>query len=120
MWYVSLAELWENLKSSVLPHDACLRSLVHIHGAIALYLLLAMTARRGLSAWWPVCVVCALTVGNEAMDLADLPFLDQSWVWRDTGGDIFNSLIWPVGIMIVARLLERKTAVHRQDGDSVP
>lgn len=111
MWYDAPVTFWENVKSSILPNDGYLRALVHVHGAMTVYLLLAFLARRGFSAFWPVGVVCALTLANETIDLLDLPDLSQIWVWRDTAGDILNSVVWPLGIMITARLLQRKA--HR-------
>lgn len=108
MWDIALADHWEAVKSAILPHNQDVRGLVHIHAAIAIYLTLALFARRGLAAWWPVAVVCVLTLTNEAMDVIAMPSPDQIWVLRDTGWDIVNSLLWPCAIMIAARLLDRR------------
>ena len=109
MWHQALAEHWEAVKSAILPHNQDVRGLVHIHAAIGIYLILAMFARRGLAAWWPVAVVGALTLVNEAMDVIALPDPGQFWVFRDTGWDIVNSLLWPCAIMMAARLLDRRS-----------
>lgn len=110
MWYNAPIALWENAKSAIFPHDDCLRSLVHVHGAIAVYLMLALLARRGLAACWPVVSVFAMTLASEVIDLLDLPDLSQVWVWQDSASDVFNSVVWPMGIMITARLAERNAA----------
>ncbi|WP_374412892.1 hypothetical protein [Novosphingobium colocasiae] len=115
MWHLALADQWETLKTAVLPHNQDVRGLVHIHAAIGIYLVLALFARRGLAAWWPVAVVCVLTLTNEAMDVIALPDPGQFWVFRDTGWDIVNSLLWPCAIMVAARLLERRGEENTPD-----
>jgi hypothetical protein len=108
MWHLALTDIWEAAKSALVPNDGNVRALVHVHAAVAAYLVMALFARRGFAAFWPAGVVCALTLANEAIDLSSLPDLSQSWVWRDTGGDIANSVVWPLAIMVVARWLSAR------------
>jgi len=116
MWHLALVDRWEAAKTALVANDENARALVHVHGALAVYLVLALCARRGLAAVWPAGVVCALTFAGEAMDLSKIPDLSQSWVWRDTGGDIANSIVWPILITLVARWLAGRTAPRAAQG----
>lgn len=104
----AIADHWEAIKNGLVPHDANLRALIHVHGAMALFVVLACFSRRGLASQWPLLAVVGITLLNEGADLIKLGGLRQSWIYWDTGLDIFNSVIWPLLIVLAARFLERR------------
>lgn len=101
-----LAQRWELLKDTFVPNDTALRSLLHVHAGMAIYLAIALVMPRKLASVWPLLAASAATLAVEGLDLAALHNPDRFWIIYDTAIDILNSLLWPSLIFLFARFME--------------
>lgn len=74
--------------------------LLHVHAGIAIFLISAAVLGRPLSDPLPLLVVAVAEIANEIRDRV----LNGSWRWRDTLGDIANTLFWPLCIFGLLQL----------------
>lgn len=118
----TLVDAYEGWKLWLVPPNEDLRALVHLHGGLALWLVLVLIWRRGMSAFAPLAVVIALCLLGEAADLyRPWPHI-RDWMWRDMAGDIFNTLFWPLVLWLYAswrdgRMARATDAGGETDGD---
>lgn len=107
---MSPVEVYEAAKDVVAPFGQIGRSIAHIHIGLVLFLGGSLFARRGMASAWPLLVLLALELLNEAADLAEgWPHL-QAWRIRDTVGDFANTMLWPVVLFAIARVQDRRAA----------
>lgn len=97
-----LITVYETMKTALVPANQDLRALVHIHVGLAIWLGLVVVWRRGMAALLPICAVVLACLVNEGFDLASHWPVQHGWIWRDTAGDLFNTLLWPVLIWLYA------------------
>lgn len=98
---------YEAMKTALVPPDQDLRALVHVHIGMAIWLGLVLLWRRGMTAILPLVGLIAACLMNEGFDVASHWPVIHDWVWRDTAGDIFNTLLWPVLVWLYACWRER-------------
>lgn len=94
---------WHRLKAIVIPNDQNLRTLAHVHGTLAIFLLAALFFRRRLASPWPIALAVGANVLNETADLLSLNAIDQLWVVLDSASDLINGIFWPLVIFVLAR-----------------
>jgi len=58
-----------------------------------------IVAAGDLAAAWPLAVAVAAELANEVLDR----LRTGSWRWRDTIGDVVNSVVWPTVLFALAR-----------------
>lgn len=113
---IELVEAYQDLKSAIVPSNQDLRALVHIHAGLAIWLGAVIVWRKGFAAMPPLIAVIALCLLGEGADLISHWPIRYDWVWRDTAGDVFNTLLWPVLIWLYASWREH----FRSSGKVVP
>lgn len=72
---------------------------LHVHVGLAIWVACVLIAGSA-AAVWPLVVVLALELANEGFDR----LRTGSWRWRDTVGDIINSVLWPAILFGLARI----------------
>ncbi len=76
---------------------------LHVHIGLLVYFGAALTFRWPLRSWKPWAVALTITLAGEAWDIRDtLAYggrvrLDCNWQ------DIWNTMLWPTAILILAR-----------------
>ena len=93
---------WEAVKDLLLPRNQYVRAIWHVHGGLLGYLSLTMLFNRPLYSRLPISTVWIAEFANELVDLRAHWPLHQTWIWRDTMGDIFNTLLWPTILFLYA------------------
>jgi hypothetical protein len=118
---VELAHSYEAFKASIVPSDQDLRSLVHIHVGLAIWLGIVVLRRRGLSDWLPIFAITTLCLLGEAADLVGYWPVRRAWIWHDMAGDIFNTLFWPVLLWLYAswRCGRSSSSADKTAGDDI-
>jgi hypothetical protein len=91
------AKLWL-VDSTGLAKDA-----LHIHIALALFLGSALLLRWPLRSWKPWLVVLVATLAGEAWDIWDTLAADRSILPMANWQDIWNAMLWPSVILLLAR-----------------
>jgi hypothetical protein len=86
---------FEAIKNLVAPAGELGRDILHIHLGMAIYLVLRLLTRRRWGPVWALAGLAALELSNETMDLAATWPILQQWQIRDTGQDVFNTMLWP-------------------------
>lgn len=97
-----ILHFWEAAKDMVLPHDQSMRAIWHLHAGLAAYLGLTVLLGRPLYSRLPISLVWVLELTNELMDLQAHWPVRHDWVWRDTLGDVVNTLLWPTLLFLHA------------------
>jgi hypothetical protein len=86
---------FEAVKNLVAPSGELGRTILHIHVGMAIYIVLRLVTRRRLSPLWALAGLALLEALNEITDLAATWPVLQEWQIRDTGQDVFNTMLWP-------------------------
>jgi hypothetical protein len=84
-------------------------SLLHVHAGLAVLLMARMATGRSLATPVPFVIVCCAEFANEILDRIS----HGSWLWKDTGLDVLNTLFWPFVLMIGLRVRKLREAQHQ-------
>ena len=76
---------------------------LHIHFGLAVFLGVALLARRPLAHWLPLAAALAAALAGEIWDLADTWSAGDPLVWRASWRDIANTAFWPLVLFLLAR-----------------
>lgn len=71
---------------------------LHVHVGMVVWVA-GVAAAGDVGAWWPLALVWAAELANEVLDR----FRNGGWMWRDTLGDVVNSVLWPTILFALAR-----------------
>lgn len=72
--------------------------LLHVHFGLLIFVVVAVLFRRRMHSLWPVSMVWAFALGNEAIDYFAAGYeLDLSAL------DVVNTVLWPTVLFLVAR-----------------
>ncbi|WP_454796650.1 hypothetical protein [Novosphingobium lindaniclasticum] len=107
---LALVADWESLKNLLVPKDQVIRAVIHIHGGMLLFLFLAFVSRRGIANGWALALLWVVALGTEGADIISMWPIDRPWKLRDTGYDLFNTLLWPTVLYIGASRFARRNA----------
>lgn len=88
------------IKSAIADDTGLGNTILHIHGGLAILMIVRLLTRRSLGSFWPFSAVVALELLNEMLDRIN----HGGWRWPDTIGDVVNTLFWPLVISIGVRL----------------
>jgi hypothetical protein len=90
-------KLWI-IEATYLGKDA-----LHIYVALVLVFGSASLCKWSLRSWKPLLVVAVAAVAGEAWDIADRALSDISQNYTGNWHDIWNTMFWPMAIMVLAR-----------------
>jgi len=81
-----------------LPKDA-----LHIYVGLALFLLVAIVARRPLRSALPIGAVIAAALVGEIWDVVETEAAGQRIIWAASWHDLWNTAFWPAVLFLLAR-----------------
>lgn len=104
-WLTTLGLGWFDLKMLLERSVAFDSDGLHVLAGILLQLLAAALLRSSVARWWPLLLVVALTLANEAVDLwvEQWPDPELAGQWGESIKDLLLTLTLPTLLMIVAR-----------------
>ena len=73
--------------------------LLHVHIGLALFVFTALMMRRRMRSWWPLGIVAAFAILNEAIDY----FATEGWSAQLSALDVVNTVVWPLVLFLLAR-----------------
>ena len=95
---VNLADTYAAIKQSMSEATGASEELLHVHFGLLIFVTAALLLRRRMHSNWPVGLVWAFALANEAVDYfaagyrADLSVID-----------VINTVLWPTLLHLVAR-----------------
>ncbi|AMU95647.1 hypothetical protein AOA14_13615 [Sphingopyxis terrae subsp. terrae NBRC 15098] len=92
-------------------------AMLHLHAGMLIFLATALVVRRGLHDILPLGIVIIAACGNEVLDRINL----GNWNWPDTRMDLFNTIVWPLATLLVARTVRgRRSAAADKKAPAEP
>lgn len=76
---------------------------LHIYVGLAVFLLVAAIARKGLKSGWAILAVLVVAVIGEVLDLRDEFRLRERLLWWSSLHDLVNTCFWPLVLWLLAR-----------------
>jgi hypothetical protein len=76
---------------------------LHIYIGLAVFLLVAMFARKGFKSGWAILAVLVVAVIGEVLDLRDEYRLRERLLWWSSLHDLVNTCFWPLVLWLLAR-----------------
>jgi hypothetical protein len=93
---------WEAIKQAVAAWTELERDALHIYAAVLIQIGAAALLRRTLASPWPWLVVLAFALANEWLDM-NRDALVEAWEKEAALHDLWNSMLLPTLLMLVAR-----------------
>ena len=95
---MNLADTYAALKESMSVATGATEELLHVHFGLLIFVATALLLRRRMHSNWPVGLVWAFALANEAVDYFAIGYeLFTSLL------DILNTVFWPSILHLVAR-----------------
>lgn len=103
---------WISLKTQFVDAIGLDRDALHIYAGVLIQLVASRFCRNGLASLWPLAAVIGLEGLNEYFDLFEDPMLGAARAaeWAESRKDFLNTLVFPIGIFIAARMRQRRRA----------
>jgi hypothetical protein len=97
-WLQSLPDRYSALKTSMSVATGATEELLHVHFGLLIFVVVAVLFRRRMHSLWPVGLVWAFALINEAVD-----YFAADWVLDLSALDVLNTVLWPTVRVLVAR-----------------
>ncbi|HEX8526748.1 hypothetical protein [Allosphingosinicella sp.] len=94
---------WYELKDLVGFYTGLEQDALHVHAALALYILAMGLFRRSRRSRVPWLVVLGLELANEAYDLQHNWPDGPDWALHSSAKDLWNTMLWPTVLLFVGR-----------------
>lgn len=95
---MTLPDTYAALKQGLSDATGASEDLLHVHFGLLIFVVAALLLRRRMHSNWPVGLVWAFALANEAVDYFATGYqLDTSLL------DILNTAVWPTVLHLVAR-----------------
>ena len=108
----------QSTKAWVIAHSGLAKDALHIHVALLLFFGSAIVFRWKLTSWKPWLVVVAAALIGEMWDLRDSLVYDSPVRLGANLHDVWNTLLWPSAILLMARWSGAHTILHLPGGGS--
>ena len=95
---MSLPDAYAALKESMSLATGATEELLHVHFGLLIFVTVALVLRRRMHSNWPVAMVWAFALANEAVDSLAIGYE----VWPSLL-DVINTILWPTVLHLVAR-----------------
>lgn len=92
----------ESLKTSIAPKGYVVRTILHIHLGLVVYLAVCAFRKSGLRSRSGLIVLLVLEIVNEGADILRFDDHIPRWVWTDSIGDFVHTLAWPLILFVAA------------------
>lgn len=95
---MNVADAYAAIKQSMSDATGASEELLHVHFGLLIFVVVALLLRRRMHSNWPVGLVWAFALANEAVDYFAVgydPFLSLL--------DVINTVLWPTILYLVAR-----------------
>lgn len=95
---LSLPNQYAAIKQAMSDATGATEDLLHVHFGLLIFIVVAVVFRRRLHSAWPVTIVWAFALANEAVD-----YFAEGWVLVPSVLDVVNTVFWPTVLFLVAR-----------------
>ena len=95
---MNLADAYARIKDSMSVATGATEELLHVHFGLLIFVAAALLLRRRMHSNWPVGLVWAFALANEAVD-----YFAIGYAWFPSLLDILNTIFWPTILHLVAR-----------------
>ena len=95
---MTLPNMYGEIKQAMTEATGATEELLHVHFGLLIFVAVALILRRRMHSNWPVGLVWAFALGNEAVDV----FATGYELWPSLL-DIVNTVLWPTILHLVAR-----------------
>ena len=95
---MTLPDAYAALKESMSDATGATEELLHVHFGLLIFVAAALLLRRRMHSNWPVGLVWAFALANEAVD-----FFATGYEFGPSMLDVVNTVIWPTVLHLVAR-----------------
>jgi hypothetical protein len=79
------------------------RDALHVHVGLAVFVVAALVLRKPLHSPIPLAAAFLAAVMGEALDMSDDLRSLGYWRWKESVGDVANTLFWPLALWALAR-----------------
>jgi len=94
---------WHQLKEWVERGSGLNMDALHVYGGVFVQLAVALVLRRSLRSAWPLLVVLAAIISNEAYDLHYEIWPNRGDQWVESIKDGWNTMLMPTILFLLAR-----------------
>jgi hypothetical protein len=95
---LTLPDRYAALKQAMSAATGATEELLHVHFGLLIFVTVAVLFRRRMHSLWPVSLVWAFALGNEAVDL-----FATGYELVPSLFDVLNTALWPTVLFLVAR-----------------
>jgi hypothetical protein len=95
---LSLPDQYAAIKQAMSTATGAAEDLLHVHFGLLIFICVAVVFRRRMHSPWPVIIVWAFAVANEAID-----YFAADWLPLPSILDVINTIFWPTILFLVAR-----------------
>lgn len=89
---------FQSMKHEIVQFASLSKDALHIYVGLAVFLLAAALARKGMRSAFPLLAVVAVALLGEVLDT-----LDGRWRLAASVHDLLNTIFWPVALWLLAR-----------------
>ena len=100
---------WMQVKTVISEFAGLSRDALHLLTGFSLHLILALVLRSWIGAWVPLALVALAAGANEWFDLTSEIWSggERGRQWYESGKDMALTLIFPLALVLMSRLLPR-------------
>ena len=95
---MTLPDAYAAIKQSMSEATGASEELLHVHFGLLIFVAVALLLRRRMHSNWPVGLVWAFAIANEAVD-----FFAAGYEPFESLLDVINTILWPTILHLVAR-----------------
>lgn len=90
-------------KLAIVSATGLAQDALHVHTGIAVLFIAALVSRRSIGSVIPLSIVLLLALLGEVVDMRDDLRGIHYWRWRESLHDVWNTMLWPVLLYLLAR-----------------
>ncbi len=94
---------FHSMKHEIVQFASLSKDALHIHVGLAVFLLAAAVARKGLRSVFPLIAVLAVALLGELLDARDDFRKFGHWRFGASLHDFVNTVFWPLTLWLLAR-----------------
>jgi len=94
---------FQSAKHEIVNFLSISKDALHIHVGLAVFLLAAAVARKGLRSAVPLVAVIVVALAGELLDARDDFRRLGHWRYMASLSDFINTVCWPLGLWLLAR-----------------
>lgn len=94
---------FQSMKHEIVQFASLSKDALHIYVGLAVFLIAASVARKGMKSAFPLIAVVAVALLGELLDARDEFRKHGRLLWGANLHDIINTTCWPLALWLLAR-----------------